>query len=936
MKGIVKFLSIIFAIMMVLPSGAAQKTVARAAAKQNVVNVGTKVAAATETKSSPCQQKYDACMDSGCMDDNDSGGRCLCSNQIKDLNQQLKQIEKDFKTSVDLETNAVDKIKAGDAVNEMFAQSGFDDDEDDDSDLDVSTDSIGDKLRAEMHEICAEKIPECKSQLTLIKNMYAQKVKSDCAAFENALKVRGREGRATLAAAEKNVRDAALEKYQTSNKYDLGQCVLEFTNCMQTTAECGDDFTGCVDTVAKEGIYGGVTNTVAIKGANSSIEIAKSTMEMLESKKLICESVLNNCVNVKDNVWDAFLKNAAPQIKIAETKAESNIRTSCLNNISDCFVNACKDTIDGNTSYDACLTRPEMVKSFCRVELEPCLAATGGTYDKPETSTLWPSILAKLSAMRVDACTNEIKECMQSADRCGSDYSQCIGLDTNIIMRMCPYDKLPGCQKVYGKEKVQGDMVYDEVAQIVEGVILNIDNEMLKTCEAAVDNAMTKVCGDTESCAKYALGNKIGAQSLDYQVCQYSTTTPGSTKGFQWFDCRASINDISDYELGRNKNAQSEELGIVLPFSGVISGVIKWESVELTDNGEIDVDGYITALETQSNQEITKEEKERIIAEIDQLQADINRVIDSVETDNYVQYCITGRTVPGVTDMFKDNKVRFPKLANTIRKNIANAALQQAKENYYKKYDELSERMQTDLSKIQERLAENLKLNGRDARMVASRAACVNMAAVSAFSKAPVGQSLWAKIVIGVIIVAAIVVACVFTGCGAGAGCAAIGIAAFSTTVTSTTTVAGATIAGSAVAGGLTIPAVAIPATTITVSTTLISGATIAGAAVGGAAAVAGIAAVAADTAVADQRQKDMLLNMRENTQSETHGEHYTHEWNYQEKITTDFDNETGKCKKCISKKYCKKTAWHIFRDRDCKEWETDDYVDETCNEVQF
>lgn len=896
---------------MVLPSGAAQKTVARAAAKQNVVNVGTKVAAATETKSSPCQQKYDACMDSGCMDDNDSGGRCLCSNQIKDLNQQLKQIEKDFKTSVDLETNAVGKIKAGDAVNEMFAQSGFDDDEDDDSDLDVSTDSIGDKLRAEMHEICAEKIPECKSQLTLIKNMYAQKVKSDCAAFENALKVRGREGRATLAAAEKNVRDAALEKYQTSNKYDLGQCVLEFTNCMQTTAECGDDFTGCVDTVAKEGIYGGVTNTVAIKGANSSIEIAKSTMEMLESKKLICESVLNNCVNVKDNVWDAFLKNAAPQIKIAETKAESNIRTSCLNNISDCFVNACKDTIDGNTSYDACLTRPEMVKSFCRVELEPCLAATGGTYDKPETSTLWPSILAKLSAMRVDACTNEIKECMQSADRCGSDYSQCIGLDTNIIMRMCPYDKLPGCQKVYGKEKVQGDMVYDEVAQIVEGVILNIDNEMLKTCEAAVDNAMTKVCGDTESCAKYALGNKIGAQSLDYQVCQYSTDSPDSTKGFKWFDCRASINDISDYELGRNKNAQSEELGIVLPFAGVISGVIKWESVELTDNGEIDVDGYIAALEAQPDQEITKAEKERIIAEIGQLQADINRVIDSVETDNYVQYCITGRNVPGVTDMFKDNKVRFPKLANTIRKNIANAALQQAKENYYKKYDELSERMSMDLSKMQERLAENARLNGRDARYAAAREACVNMAAVSAFAKAPVGQSLWAKIVVGIIVAIAIVVACVFT-CGAAAG-------------------------GLAALVGFQATAAAIGATAM-FTTTITASAAIAAASVG--IAVAGAAAIygAVDAAMVTSENADNAADIaaQKTNNSQTHGEYFANEWNYREKITTDFDNETGKCKKCISKKYCKKTKWHLFSDRNCSEWETDDYVDETCNEVQF
>ena len=888
-----------------MPGFAARTTVAR----QNVINVGTSVAESSANTSSSCQEKYDACMDAGCMIDNDNGGRCQCSNQIKDLNEQLKQIEKDFKTSVDLQNDTLDRINAGDMVNEAMAE--FDNDEEDDEDLDVSVGSIGDKLRLEMHDICAKKLPECKSQLTLIKNMYVQKVKSDCAGFENALKERGRAGRATLAAAQKSVRDAALDKYQSDNKYDLGACTIEFTKCMQTTAGCGNDFVGCVSTVGKESIYGGMKNTVAIDGENSSVVIAKSTMEVLESKKVICESVLNNCKKVKDNVWETFLRNSAPLIKLAESKSESNIRTSCLDNISDCFVNACRDTIDGNTSYDACLSRPEMVKSFCRVELEPCLAATGGTYDKPDDSTLWPSILAKLSAMRVDSCTTEIKECMQSVDRCGSDYSQCIGLDTNIIMRMCPYDKLPGCQKVYGKEKVQGDEIYDEVAQIVEGVILNIDNEMLATCEAAVDTAMTKVCGDNQSCAQYALGTKIGAQSLEYKVCQYSTDSPDSTKGFKWFDCRASIDDISDYELGRNKNATSEELGPVFPFAGVITGVIKWESVEITNDGMIDIDAYIAALDNEKDIEITERDKELVRSELNQLQSDINRVIKSVESDNFVQYCMTGRHVAGVTDMFKDNKVRFPQLSNTVRRNIANAALQQAKDNYYREYDKLSEQMQLDSAKIKARLAKNLKLNGEDAKRMAARVACVNMAAISAFSKAPVGQSLWAKIVIGIVVVAAIVVACVFTGCGAGGGCAALGIGAFKYVASTVMPIIG---------------------TTLTITT--LNALTITGTAVSAVAGVTGVVGSAVD-AVSDKSYAEILGYQQDNT-NDTHGEYFANEWNYMEKITTDFDNDTMECKKCVSKRRCEKTAWHLFRDRDCKKWETDDFVDERCTTVLF
>ena len=132
MKAFVKIFIAFISMANVMPGFAARTTVAR----QNVINVGTSVAESSATTSSSCQEKYDACMDAGCMIDNDNGGRCQCSNQIKDLNEQLKQIEKDFKTSVDLQNDTLDRINAGDMVNE--AMSNFDnDDDEDDEDLDV-------------------------------------------------------------------------------------------------------------------------------------------------------------------------------------------------------------------------------------------------------------------------------------------------------------------------------------------------------------------------------------------------------------------------------------------------------------------------------------------------------------------------------------------------------------------------------------------------------------------------------------------------------------------------------------------------------------------------------------------------------------------------------------------------------------------------------
>ena len=365
--------------------------------------------------------------------------------------------------------------------------------------------------------------------------------------------------------------------------------------------------------------------------------------------------------------------------------------------------------------------------------------------------------------------------------------------------------------------------------------------------------------------------------------------------------------------MGRNKNAQSEELGYVAPFAGVITGVIKWESVEITNDGMIDIDAYIAALDNEKDIEITERDKELVRSELNQLQSDINRVIKSVESDNFVQYCMTGRHVAGVTDMFKDNKVRFPQLSNTVRRNIANAALQQAKDNYYREYDKLAEQMQTDMAKIQARLAENLKLNGEDAKRIAARESCVNMAAISAFSKAPVGQALWAKIVIGIIVVTAIVVATVFSA-GIAAGGWGGGLASLAAGA------GGSFAAGMTVLGGVFVGNAAAVA---------IAGLT---------AASVGVAAVAIDGAVqaSDTARNAAFISAQEEKQTETHGEYFANEWNYMEKITTDFDNDTMECKKCVSKRYCEKTKWSIFSDRTCKKWETDDFVDERCTTLQF
>ncbi len=737
---------------------------ARAATTQKVIGTGTKVASATKNVvvSEECQQKYDGCMDSFCMLDNDTGGRCLCSDKNAEFDAILAEIEKLDQQSYQMATFGVENIEMGDDADAVIAKANavaqsvlsqgeekkarrtldlsmwdtsvdFDDDEDIFGASAVSPidGKDGDALHRAAAELCVAQIPECQSEIQMLQMMYAQRIKSDCAAYENSLKQQKNSSAQKLAAAERALREAALDQYRAANKYDLGQCTVEFKKCMQTTGGCGDDFSGCASMVAMD-----ATNTrqstsrqaknYQIKGVATNIEISASTYDALMAKKPLCESITKSCVNVAGQVWDTFLREVAPQVKNAELIAEDKARQDCIGNISSCFQKACKDTMDPKDpdgSYDMCLSRPGTMLNLCRVPLNAC-GIDASSEAAAEKSDVWDFVVARLASMRVDSCTTEVKECLQSEDRCGKDYSQCVGLDTDTIIRMCPYEKLTGCQKIYGEEEIRGDAVYDELATMVQGIMLNIDNSILAECQAAADEAMIRVCGATEDCNGLAVDDNIGARSLEYKLCEYKDDAFQS-------NCRNDVTQIQDSELGRGGTERKA-------FAGKFEGEIPWDAISF-----IDENGNLTGKPVLNLPEGSAPLSAKVQNELNVLYGNINAAIAAIESDQKVQYCMTGREVQAMrranaeTGEQESTRIgsksgadaaRFPQLTSQMRSIIATSALKIAKDNYHKKYDELQKQLAQDYVTLGERMAEIDGLNKLDARREMARQACVNLA----------------------------------------------------------------------------------------------------------------------------------------------------------------------------------------------------------------
>ena len=497
---------------------------------------------------------------------------------------------------------------------------------------------------------------------------------------------------------------------------------------------------------------GATATTYEIKGSATSISIQASTYDILLSKKPLCESVTKQCQNVASQVWDTFLREVAPQVKSAELIAEDNARQNCIGNISSCFQQACRDTIDPNDpdgSYDMCLTRPETMLNLCQVPLNACGINTTSAAEAQE-SDIWDFVVARLASMRVNSCATQVKECLQSEDRCGPDYTQCIGLDSDTIIRMCTEDLLVGCQNYDAGATIESvgnaeEDFYSKIEPIVTGIILNIDNNLMEECQNAADESMISVCGNTDNCDNLAVDQNLGTNTLEYKICAVQNS--GDSTTIDYNSCYTDVSQISDAMLGRGASDTVQTAGDVnslltstrqamninaeggTKLAIIIEGLIPWDAVSFDEeSGEVVFDETRIA---------DSDQVDEIKSELTVLQNNINNAITTIEANSQVQFCMYGRTLQGIDNrniVSRGESGRFPLLTQQMRAKIAASAIKIAMQNYYDEYARLEEKMMQDYVTLGERVAQVQEANVLDARRESARYACTGVAGASAMA----------------------------------------------------------------------------------------------------------------------------------------------------------------------------------------------------------
>ncbi len=696
----------VLSLLFIVPIVAVAATAKKQSAIQNGTNVRARVAA-TGIYSTECYEAYYGCMDQFCMSENVNGGSCLCSNNNQKYEDDLAEINKMLTEADRIKTVEVEKIKLGsnadivftgerkydDKGNVIFNLGGDDkketakskredllklfetnfietDDEDDDDIMHKT----GAALFSAADETCRAQLgSSCDKDIKLLKQIYMRQIESDCRGFANSIAAQRVAAQVAMNEAESDVRNALKESFDSANKFNQGECMVELKNCMLGSDACGDDWVNCVSTIANENMQ----NKSAVSTAGTKVKTTKaynitpSVLERLESKRTICERVLDQCMAVRDNVWTAFLREIAPDLKLAELRAESNARQSCLSEITKCIHTACKDDIagKGTATMDSCLSRPDMARSFCKVQLDPC--------ERMEP-LIWGYVADKLAAMRVDACTAEVKDCIYSEDRCGPDFMNCIGMDWEFVHELCPLDKLVVCKKNNPNFKME------DIDSMIMGLYLNMDNKSLENCQKLVEEKMMAVCGSLADCNRFTTDETIGTNSL------------------------RSVKDGNIYRITGMISFGAIKVG---------NGKTKDANKKL-DWGKIGVADYMTnATEVNGNVPNKDEILETIKMELTDISENVNRVIDMIASDPKIQYCVTGRDLSQIAPNSKrDTSVtvaRFPNLLNQVKMQIALAALRQAQTNYQAKYNELLSKATKDASAdIAQYLCQMLPVSG--------------------------------------------------------------------------------------------------------------------------------------------------------------------------------------------------------------------------------
>ncbi len=408
--------------------------------------------------SEECRDEYRECMDEFCLLDESEGGRCSCSDKIKQSKSLIQEIQSIQQEAEKLYTEGVEKERLGAKAKFVkFGESEKAKKSSRASGVNLAAwingtsseslsadDDIGDNLYSMAADSCEYILEKCdRKRGEMEEKLYQREVTKDCKTFSTYLAEQKIAAQSNKRTAEAAVRSATLDMLGTTNKYNRGECLLAYRACIADKGGCGVNFENCLDA------------------------------KLLARRANACENVLDQCMAVKTYVLEDWQDESKHILAEAAVYSDKNMRLTCLAQIQSCLEDGCS-----TSTNTACLTNVKVAAGVCPIITE-CEQKIPG---------IQGAINDKLAELRTRFCQNDVDKCLQS--KCGVNYTapECLGKKTSEIVAMCPQGMFASCK---------GEKYFNV---IVQSTLLQMDYQMMESCKNYYADALGKVCGMDMNC----------------------------------------------------------------------------------------------------------------------------------------------------------------------------------------------------------------------------------------------------------------------------------------------------------------------------------------------------------------------------------------------------------------------------------------------------
>ena len=333
--------------------------------------------------------------------------------------------------------------------------------------------------------ICREMAAEvCSAEdLILAENGYMVLVEQACDTVEKTYKTAAQQARTKVLESSALLDMSRLDVYQKNNADDILTCKKKMLNMLTNSTVCGDNLGKCLDITGEyidpstgeafinselSNLATLITRPTADNTWTSEPNNA-SFVSFLNSKKKFLEPAMENCQDISDIVWNAFVEDALSQIKIAQMRKLEDVRQSCTALTAQCLSGA----IDSIEAFDARalsifgVAADMTANAMCDSILSSCTALLNNVQLLNETTpnNEWNT---GMTSIQTDITYNTIKQTCREVGRaciiqvCTStsgNFGLCENIDTSInrksiINHEACWDEVVQCVKDAGDDAI--------------------------------------------------------------------------------------------------------------------------------------------------------------------------------------------------------------------------------------------------------------------------------------------------------------------------------------------------------------------------------------------------------------------------------------------------------------------------------------------------